>query len=116
MTDVTGKTAIRHRIRRVESDLGVTKEMVIEVIKLLYDHYRDDDFPPFPEFLRDAHRDYSLWTQFFCDPDENFDAFGENAPKIRAVMEVAGVIRRPPPINSWTRVAAYEAAVPRGDC
>jgi len=116
MTDATGKIPIRHRTRRVEPDLGVTPEDVVDVMRLVYEKDRPDDFPEWPEFLRDARRNASLWTQLLRDPNDDFSSFGENAAKVRAVMRVAAVVFEPPGFNRWARAAAYQAALAEGDC
>ena len=107
MTDEPNVIRIRHRERAAQRDLGVTSNDVIEVIRLVYEQGRPDDFPEWPEFLRDARRNPRLWAQYFLDPDGDFSSFGEDAAKVQAVMRVAAVVFEPPGINSWTRVAAY---------
>jgi hypothetical protein len=101
MTTLPDGIVIRDRTRRVEAEIGVTPQMVEEVVKLLYEKHRDGDFPDWPTFIDRARKRPSLWHQYFdFEAWENFSQFGEDASKVRAVMRVAAMIFAPPPTSS----------------
>ena len=100
MSDIIVLPPIPHRSRPSRLPINVTPDIVLDVVRLIYETYLDEDAPSWPEFLRRARRDNYLWRQYLnglvLDPDEDLSTFGDNAEKVRAVLKIAAVVLAPP--------------------